>query len=106
MLKDLSPDLPGQLTSDADSKPITDPWELPSPVPKAKSSEVWKFPTEPHPLISAAGNPEALQLSAPKSNPVQVLLKDWLKLKAEDAKELAVELREALGLLYWMEGIA
>ncbi|MGK7872816.1 MAG: hypothetical protein AB4426_05740 [Xenococcaceae cyanobacterium] len=103
MLKKLSREPPGQSTPDASSKLIPDPWELPNPAPKAKSSDSWKLPTEPHPLIRPAGSPEALQLSSAKLSPVQVLLQDWLKLRADKTKKLAIQITEALGLLCWIE---
>lgn len=34
-----------------------------------------------------------------------VLLRDWLKIKAEKADRMAISIQEALGLLYWLETI-
>lgn len=81
---------------------IPDPWELTNSTPKAIADETWQIPVEAHPLICPAGDPNALQLTTPKSNPVQVLLQDWLKLKRENAKTLTTQFQEALGLLYWI----
>ncbi|MGK7918032.1 MAG: hypothetical protein AB4038_21265 [Prochloraceae cyanobacterium] len=110
MLTDLSRDPPRNSKEETNSKLIPDPWTLTSPSPKTHplpaTAETWKFAGEPHPLISPAGCPNALELASAKFNAGQELLQDWLKLKAEDAKKVTVQLQQALGLLYWLEMIA
>ena len=86
-----------------DAAPIPDPWELPTPATTTEVPETWQLLREDHPLISPAGNPEALSITGKTANPIQVLLQDWLKLKAGQAKKLTVQFREALSLLYWAE---
>jgi hypothetical protein len=106
MLQDILRESPDRAASESNSQLIPDPWELPSVVLETKSAQSWQLPVESHPLISPGGNPAALQLPSPKSNPVQLLLQDWLKLRAEQARKLADNLSEALGLLCWMEMMA
>ena len=105
MLKNLAQDSTPQTTSNVSAKPIPDPWELKRPAPNPETTPAWEVPTEDHPLIAPLANLEALPIPKAKAKPVQVLLQDWLKLKAEDAQQLAVQLQEALGLLCWMEQV-
>ena len=56
--------------------------------------------------MKAVGNPNALRIAPPKFHPEQTLLEDWLKLKAEATQELTIQLKKALGLLYWLENVA
>jgi hypothetical protein len=106
MLKDLSRDNPYPGTAKANSTTIPDPWTLPSPTSEEKLMESWQLPQEVHPLISPVGKADTLQLPSTTATPGQMLLQDWLKLKAEQAKQLAHQLQEAIGLLYWMEEVA
>ncbi|MCU0516642.1 MAG: hypothetical protein MUC60_07185 [Oscillatoria sp. Prado101] len=105
MLENLSRDPPSQAAPDAGEQ-MADPWAMPSPAVKASSSNFGKLPAEPHPLISPAGNPQALLLPpstrTPELSAGRVLLQDELKLRACDAGNLAVRIGEALGLLCWM----
>lgn len=84
---------------------IQDPWDLPSPAPVVSSSTLASIPVEKHPLpiIGPAGNPDALPLAPGNPHPEQSLLWDWLKLQTAQAKELRMQLQQALGLLYWLE---
>jgi hypothetical protein len=90
-------------TSDNNSSLIPDPWELPSPNVEIKSAQSWQIPRELHPLLSGSGNPSVLQLASPKFNAISLLLQDWLKLKTQKTNKLATKIKEALGLLYWLE---
>ena len=105
MLKNLIQDSTNQTNSNVGTKAIPDPWELKRPAPKPETTPTWEVPTEAHPLIAPTAKREALPISEATTKPAQVLLQDWLKLKAEDAKQLAVQLQEALGLLCWMEQV-
>lgn len=102
MLKPLSRNN-AQPLEEKESSLIPDPWELEISTAKAAVPETWQPPTELHPLISPAGNPAALSLTGHTASPEEVILQDWLKLKAGQAQELAAQLGEALGLLYWAE---
>ena len=88
---------------------IPDPWET-STVVEAISSSISlsesSVKMKEHPLIKAAGQVDALRIAPPKSHPEQTLLGDWLKLKAEATQELAIQVKQALGLLYWLENAA
>jgi hypothetical protein len=106
MLKERSREPTSRSTSENNLQLIPDPWELPSPELETESAQAWQPAIELHPLIGAGGNPAALQLPSPKFNSIELLLQDWLKLRTERAKKLAENLREALGLLYWMETMA
>jgi hypothetical protein len=90
-------------TSQANAPPIPDPWELASAAAKTPAVTAWQMSEEEHPLIAPASPPELLQLTSSETHPVQVLLQDWLKLKAEQAQSLSIQIQELLGLLYWME---
>jgi hypothetical protein len=103
MLKNLDLDLITQKTADASANLIPDPWGLPRPAPQGEADRLGEVATEFPLSIAPAGNPDALQINEAKAKPAQVLLQDWLKLKAEDAKQLAIQLQEALGLLCWIE---
>ena len=46
------------------------------------------------------------QLPSHQEQSSQILLRDWLKLRVGDAKELAVQLINALTLLSWLEKTA
>ena len=105
MLQNLTQDSTVSTTSNVSTKPIPDPWELKRPAPQPETIPAWEVPTEAHPLIAPPAKREALPISEATTKPAQVLLQDWLKLKAEDAKQLAVQLQEALGLLCWMEQV-
>lgn len=104
MLKVLSRDTPNATGTGADF--IPDPWELPTPAVEPQIPKTWQVSSESHPLISAVESPEAL-ISGTTANSEQVILQDWLKLKAEKSKKLARQIGEALGLLYWIDyGVA
>lgn len=103
MLKNLAEDSIAQTNPNVSAKLIPDPWELKRPASELEMTLVPEIPTESHPLIAPSTNLENLPISQAK--PIQVLLQDWLKLKAEDAKQLAVQLEEALGLLCWIEQV-
>jgi hypothetical protein len=106
MLKERSRESISRSTSENNWQLIPDPWELPSPERESESTQAWQPAIELHPLISAGGNPTALQLPSPEINSIELLLQDWLKLGKEQAKKLAENVREALGLLYWIETMA
>lgn len=102
MLKSLSRDNSKPLKK-KESNPIPDPWALEIPAAKGAFPETWQLPTETYPLINPAGNPAARSLAGHIASPEEVLLQDWLKLKAGQAQELTAQLGEALSLLYWAE---
>ena len=84
---------------------IPDPWETLTVVEGISSSislSESSVKMEEHPLIQA----NTLRIAPPKSHPEQTLLGDWLKLKAEATQELAIQVKQALGLLYWLENAA
>ncbi|NES84355.1 MAG: hypothetical protein F6K10_24725 [Moorea sp. SIO2B7] len=67
MHKDLSKYPPRDSASDAVEPIIPDPWQVPSKDSEYNSEpNFWKLPIEAHPLIDAAGNPEAFQLTTGK----------------------------------------
>ena len=106
MLENSSRKSSHQPASEATFKPMPDPWEKPDSISEAElESPPWPLPTEPHPLISAAGAPNALQLSAqtiaPDVNPILTLLQWGLKLKASGDGKLRAQLGNALTLLCW-----
>ncbi len=105
MLTELSRDIPNNTIPENNSKPISDPWELPTPKPKTNPiPEAWKLPLETLPSIAPAGCPNAPKLPiAHLSKPVELLWKNWLKLRSQDAQKLAAEIQQAVGLLYWLE---
>lgn len=94
--------------------PIPDPWETPSPT--EVKLPVWHIAPETHPLIPAAtapealippeGNPSALRLPPPATQPgfksAQVLVWDELKIRASNSP-LGRQIQNALTLLCWME---
>lgn len=81
---------------------IPDPWEAPAPTVQPKfTSKAWQIPIETHHLITAAGNSAAPQLVAAPT-PIQVLLKDELKLKSDAGDKLPTQMEQALALLCWM----
>ena len=107
MLENSSRKSPHQPASKATFESIPDPWAKPDSIPEAELiSPSWPLPTEPHPLISAAGAPNALQLSAqtvtPDLSPGLNLLQWGLKLKAYSHEKLRVQLGNALTLLCWL----
>jgi hypothetical protein len=80
---------------------LPDPWELPAPAADTRAAGTWQLPGEPHPLMTGAGSPEAPSLPAVAAHPEQILLQDWLKLRALQGRDLAARVAAALGLLYW-----
>ena len=87
-----------------DAKIIPDPWELPGPKPNLNQLvEVEKTVQKPRQAIASAGDPRAKRLPEYHEKSATLLLRDWLKLKAEKADRLATEIQQALGLLYWLE---
>jgi hypothetical protein len=82
---------------------IEDPWELPDLDVKTTLSQSWQLPQQLHHLLVQAGNPNALCLPSPHYKPARLLIQNWLKLGTDKAKTLTVNLREILGLLYWLE---
>jgi hypothetical protein len=87
------------------SNEIPDPWDVTIPVSRDIHPLATEFSREEPPLITSAGKPNVLLIAPPKPHPEQTLLQDWLKLKTGQAKKFAGEIQQALGLLYWMEGI-
>lgn len=87
-----------------DSKIIPDPWQLPSPKTNINPSvTVEKTTQKLQQKIVGAGNPVAKRLPEFPEKSATVLLRDWLKLKVEEADRLAIGTVRALGLLYWLE---
>ena len=102
MFENLSRDPPDKSVPLAEAQLIPALWETPRSAFDATCPPIsWKFPTELYPLIRPAGSLEALQLSARKPNPVQLLLEEGLKLTAY-AGGIAVPIREALALICWL----
>lgn len=108
MLKNLSRDPPAQSTRIGETELVPDPWESgPLNTPQANALPLdWHLPIESHALISEASVRGLPQLPSHKEHSSQILLRDWLKLRAGDAKGLAVKLRDALTLLGWLEKTA
>jgi hypothetical protein len=108
MLKNLSRDPPSSSTGVKETELIPDPWESPPlNIPEAKSLPIdWHLPIESHSLISEALVMQLPQLPSHQEQSSQILLRDWLKLRVGDAKELAVQLINALTLLSWLEKTA
>lgn len=103
MTKNLSRDPPRPSAPADNPQIISDPWEVASSNQKTNPvPETWKLPIESHPLIRPAGIPVVLRLSAPKLNPIQVLLEDGLKLKAYAKGRFQAQLNQALALIYWL----
>ncbi|MBE9166567.1 hypothetical protein IQ238_03115 [Pleurocapsales cyanobacterium LEGE 06147] len=105
MLKNLSRDPPTQSTRIEETELIPDPWDSPSlDIPHANSLPLnWHLPIEAHSLISAASVPGLPQLPSHKELASQILLWNWLKLKAGEVKGLIAQLMNALTLLVWLE---
>ena len=83
---------------------VPDPWQIPLPVPKTNPvPKTWHLSTETHPLISAAGSPEAPRLASHRSTSEEILLEDELKLKNSTASQIKQQLAKALTLLYWLK---
>ncbi len=103
MLNNKTKETPRQTNSDAMGQSTPDPWLITNkvqqehPIPKT-----WHFPTETHPLISPAGNPEAPRLVSHQSTSEEILLEDELKLKTGAGSLLKQQLEKALALLYWI----
>lgn len=89
--------------SSKDWQLIEDPWEIPNLDVKTTPSQPWQLPQQLHPLLVQAGNPKALRLPSPHYKPARLLIQNWLKLGTDKVKTLTVNLREILGLLYWLE---
>lgn len=85
---------------------LPDPWELPSSKPEPVPGSRQPIRAELQPAISPAGQPGAKRLTSPAPRPERILLQEWLKLKAEQAEGVAVQVRDALGLLYWLQEAA
>jgi hypothetical protein len=122
MLDNISRDLSSQSTSGSGSATIDDPWAISEPVIESKSKPAthdWHFVPEPHPLISAtenpsasqhiissAGKPNAPQLAAAsatsESNPLYLVEKYGMKLKAFSGGKLANRIRKAVAMLLLM----
>jgi hypothetical protein len=106
MLNNGSKELPRQPNSDAIAQPIPDPWSTPSTVQQANPiPETWHLPTEPYPLISPAGSPQAPRLLGHQSTSEEILLEDELRLKTSAGSLLKQQLEKAFTLLYWLETI-
>ena len=106
MLKNKGKKLPRQPNFGSSTPNITDPWQVPSPVPKKNTVSVnWHSFTETYPLISPAGNPKALRLTSPKLASEQILLEDELKLDTSAESNFKQQLDKALTLLYWLETV-
>lgn len=85
---------------------IPDPWQTPIPVEKTHTiPETWHLPLETNPLISPAGNPDALKLVEHQSTSEEILLGDELRLKASAIGRIEQQLEKALALLYWLKTI-
>ena len=107
MLKNKGKKLPRQPNFGSSTANIPDPWQVPNPVPKKKNtvSVNWHSFAETYPLISPAGNPEALRLASPKLPSEQILLEDELKLDTKADSSFKQQLDKALTLLYWLETV-
>jgi hypothetical protein len=106
MLKNASREPPRSATLDRNSQIIPDPWEAETPTTQIQTDTLPKssqFSTQFQSLISAATPLDLLKLPNPKFNQIRILLEDWLKLRAEDARKLTVQLNNALALLCWLE---
>ena len=89
---------------------IPDPWQTPISAPKVKTTaetcpEAWHLPRETNPLISPAGNPNALKLTSHQSTSEEILLGDELKLKTTVGRRIKQQLEQALALLYWLKTV-
>ena len=107
MLENVSRDPPQEAAKSLSAQLIPDPWDIPSnSSERVQIPEDWQLPAEPHPLIKAAGNPEAPRLRVAtleaEQSIVQILLQSELKLKAGDRGLLANQIETALALLGWM----
>ena len=97
---------PHQPDSVADAPNVADPWQIPSPVEKTNTvPQNWHFPTETHPLISAAGKPEAPRLISHQSTSEEILLGDELKLQVNTNSLFQQQLAKALALIYWLNAM-
>ena len=104
MLKDLSREPLARPPAKREKTLIPDPWELSASSSQGKTiPDSWQLPRESQLLITGGEGAGTLRLSSSQSNSVKVLLEDWLKLRAEEAKELAGQLKEAIALLYYLE---
>ena len=119
MLDNISRDLSYQSTSGSGSATTDDPWAIGQPVIESKpkpAAHDWQFRPEPHPLIGAAENPSASQhiissagkpnapqlpaaIAAMESNPLYLVEKYGMKLKAYSGGKLANRIRKALAML-------
>ncbi|NJP21658.1 MAG: hypothetical protein HC763_24620 [Hydrococcus sp. CRU_1_1] len=89
--------------SNQDLQLIEDPWELPDLDVKISPCQSWQLPPNSPLLLTQGGNPNALCLPSPHSKPAQLLVRDWLKLGTDKTKKLTLNLKETLGLLYWLQ---
>jgi hypothetical protein len=86
---------------------LPDPWTM-TDAPKTTIALPISqtLPRERYPLITAAGNPHALELCASTTrsqpNSTQVLLLDEIKLGRRISQTLISRLNQALALLYWL----
>ncbi len=84
---------------------IQDPWDLPNPSSIVSPSAIESVRVQKHrlPIISPAGDPDALPIAPGKPYSEQILLWDWLKLKTTQAEQLRLQFQQTLGLLYWLD---
>lgn len=108
MLKNLSRDPPSQSIGIKETEIIPDPWETPPlDTRDANSFSIDRYlPIETDSLGSGSVVTKLPQLPSHKEQSSHILLRHWLGLKTRDAKELAIELINALTLLSWLEIIA
>jgi len=92
-----------------------DPWLEEPATPATITHPSWQFPLDPKHeiqaapaadgILSPASDPNLLQLSAPKTDPVpmtiQMLLEEELKLNVNQGKNIWQQVRDALALLWW-----
>ena len=96
-----------QPNSHATAPAIPDPWLTPKTVQKSSTPvpKTWHLATEPYPLISPAGSPQAPRLVSHQLTSEEIILEDELRLKLSAGSLLKQQLQNALSLLFWLRTI-
>lgn len=103
MLKNPSKNREKQPQFKPESELIPDPWEEPmSPLAPEATPKFHELRPEPLRLSPPGRDPEGQLLTAASLSPLQVLLRDELKLKACMAGKLKTQIQAALALLCWL----
>ncbi|MBE9043395.1 hypothetical protein IQ255_03050 [Pleurocapsales cyanobacterium LEGE 10410] len=84
---------------------VSDPWQIPIPVPKATAVSHGYSTPETNPALGPAGSPDAPKLFAHQSTSDEILLGDEIKLKTSASRQIEPQLEQALALIYWLKTI-